>query len=73
MSMLNIVIHMAFATTGVPSGQAGSGGLDHRVVSARKIPNEHPNKYPVNCKWSLTYIHLAAPSRFYLFSLASPH
>jgi hypothetical protein len=38
---------------------------------SKKIPHEHLNKSPVNCRLCLPYIHLAATNRFYLFSLAS--
>jgi len=71
MTLLNIVIHMLFASTGLlPS----NGEWEDKITLSRqqeKSSNEYPNKFPVNCRLCLTYIHLAAHNR--LFSLASPH
>jgi len=73
MSMLNIVIHMLFASTGVLSVEWEPENKINLWCRQEKSSNEPLNNFPVNCRLCLTYIHLAAHNRFYLFSLASLH
>ena len=73
MSLLNIVIHMLFASTGLLSVEREVEDKITLWCQQEQILNEYLNKFPVNCRLCLTYIHLAAHNRFYLFSLASPH
>jgi hypothetical protein len=69
MTLLNIVIH-------IDRPSSVERGCKDKITLWRqqeKCSNEYLNKFPVNCRLCLTYIHLAAHNRFYLFSLASPH
>jgi hypothetical protein len=73
MTMLNIVIHMLFASTGVLSVEWEPENKVNLWCRQEKSSNENPNQFPVNCRLCLAYIHLAAQNRFYLVSLASLH
>ena len=67
MSFLNIVIHMLFASTGLLSVERE---LEDKITlwcQQEKSSNEYLNKFPVNCRLCLTYIHLAALNRLNLF------
>ena len=71
-SLLNIVIHMLFASTDRLSVQRELEVKTTLWCQQEKSSNEYLNIFLVNCRLSLTYIHLDAHNRFYLFSLASP-
>ena len=64
MSMLNIVIHMLFASTSLLSVEREVEDKITLWCQQEKSSNEHLNKFPVNRRLCLTYIHLAAHNRF---------
>ena len=56
MSMLNIVIHMLFAST---AGLSVEREVEDKITlwcQQEKSSNEHLNKFPVNCRWHSTII-----------------
>ena len=63
MSLINIVIHMLFASTGALSV---AWEVEDKITlwcQQEKSSNEYLNKVPVTCRLCLTYIHLAAHNR----------
>ena len=63
MSLLNIVIHMLFASTGALSVEWEVEDKITLWCQQEKSSNEYLNKFPVTCRLCLTYIHLAAHNR----------
>ncbi len=58
MSLLNIVIHMLFASTGALSVKREMKDKITLWCQPEKRSNEHLNRFPFNCGLCLTYIHL---------------
>ena len=73
MSLLNIVIHMLFASTGLLSVEREVEDKITQWCQQEKSSNEYLSKFPVNCRLCLTYIHLAAQNQILLVLLALPH
>ena len=63
---------MLFASTGALSAEREVEDKITLWYRQEKSSSDYLNKFPVNCRLCLTYIHLATDNGFYLFSLALP-